>query len=793
MSPVKQLSHPLPSRLLPAAHAQPLPEHSPPQKLFCIREIPGHWGRASLVHTQRLTALLTSFPRCFSTAMTEAIIKEATGREDFGNIKELEIIFTHIPEIACLARLHSLRSLTRELPCSCQPPCTRMHLLPLSAVINTGLLSLRGLEPASDTLLRLVITNQPKLTELGDLRLPQLRDCLLHNNGLTSMAGLQHCPQIQRLWLNGNKVQHITHLDNASNLRELWLQQNALTDCWEGLQACSQLEVLGVAGNPIRNLAGLQRLQTLPSLRALSLTDLHFGSCPVASTEGYRHFVVAAVPQLTVVDERPVQAAEREGATKALLGLGDALAQRVRSIHEEYDRADAELDTRLARHAREAAAVVGDAVAQLQALARTAQEGKAMMRADYQGQISAPQRARADYSLALDIFERQVQRWGSAREAASAPALTAAQHAAALASDTAPWLCAVREAVPGLAPPLPPSAPVRRAAVAAAPAPTPRALLPSGLAMDYSALRRAGSPITAASSSWVPACVHCVLPGGKGDDLQEGGGSTLYAPLPPAGVAAAHSCRWSALQKAQTGACSSSAAPCLVFAHPSDAAAWGVAAGWAVGGVLGVAQLHVPLPQDVPVVHSDNGGSALLTLSAATAALATVGGPLALIRLEVGSGGAAAAEAAGTTPHWAAIVSDASDTMAAFSLRCCMALHVDAADVAAVAAAARLCNAWEQQHNQEAPAAAPSSPSTRPVPPPATFLSQASQMLDAAHTAYAAAAAGTGAAPPLSADEAAAEQRRAFARIMGTRRAIDSVRGAQETLLAQMAEGSAAQ
>jgi len=69
------------------------------------------------------------------------------------------------------------------------------------------------------------------------------------------------------------------------------------------------------------------------------------------------------------------------------------------------------------------------------------------------------------------------------------------------------------------------------------------------------------------------------------------------------------------------------------------------------------------------------------------------------------------------------------------------------------------------------------------------FLAQASQMLDRAQAAYEAAAAGTGPPPPLTADEAAAEQRRAFARIMGTRRAIDSVRSAQETLLAQMTEG----
>jgi len=654
-------------------------------------------------------------------------------------------------------------------------------------VINTGLLSLRGLEPVSDTLLRLVITNQPKLTELGDLRLPQLRDCLLHNNGLTSMAGLQNCPSIQRLWLNGNKLSTISHLDNAANLRELWLQRNELTDCWAGLQACKQLEVLAVAGNPIRNLAGLQRLQALPSLRSLSLEDLHFGSCPVAATEGYRHFVVATVPQLTVVDEQPVQDAEREGATKALLSLGDALKARVHGIREEYDRADVELDSRLARHAREAAAVVGDVVAQLQAVSRTVQEGKAMMRADYQGQISPGQRAQQDYALALDIFERQSDRWGQAREAAAEVATGQLQAAAAHAEQQAPWLCAVRTALPE-AVVLPPSAPCWKETVSAAAAPQARQLLPSGLAMDYSALRRAGSAITAASAEWVSACTHCVLGGVQGGAAPGAAAQSdsccLYAPLPAAHTAAAYMQQWHGLQAAQASSQPEHPSPAVLFAHPSDACAWACSQGWATAGVVGIAQVQVHLSQDTPMVHSDNGGSALLSTAAAAAALKSTAQPQALIRLEVGQG--TAGSPTGTaSEHWALLVSRAAAAQdVEFRLAACLALHLVASDAAAVASARKVSSQWEQQ--------GPSSPqqdASRPVPPPGVFLAQASQMLDRARAAYEAAADGSAPPPPPSAEEAAAEQRRAFARIMGTRRAIDSVKSAQATLLAQMTEG----
>ena len=58
----------------------------------------------------------------------------------------------------------------------------------------------------------------------------------------------------------------------------------------------------GLAGNPLSDFRQLSLLSppALPSLRCLSLSDIHFGRCPLADDEGYRAFVVTALTQVCV-------------------------------------------------------------------------------------------------------------------------------------------------------------------------------------------------------------------------------------------------------------------------------------------------------------------------------------------------------------------------------------------------------------------------------------------------------------------------------------------------------------
>lgn len=55
---------------------------------------------------------------------------------------------------------------------------------------------------------------------------------------------------------------------------------------------------LGLAGNPIVGVRHLSGLRGLPSLMELTLDDIHFGTCPVVTKEGYRHFIMCCLRQV---------------------------------------------------------------------------------------------------------------------------------------------------------------------------------------------------------------------------------------------------------------------------------------------------------------------------------------------------------------------------------------------------------------------------------------------------------------------------------------------------------------
>jgi len=204
---------------------------------------------------------------------------------------------------------------------ACYPPT------PGSAVIDTGMQTplCRGPEfqVVSSTLARLCITEQHGLRRLGPLRLPALRDLLLHSNALETLEGLEGCPRVQRLWVWGNRLKSLSGLHAQADLRELWAQDNRLERV-AGVEHLVSLQVIDVAGNPVSNLKDVQKLAHLPRLRSVSFADPHFGPCPVVSAAGYKEFVLLSLPRLTHLDGTTVGDSEREGADEVFLEQASA-------------------------------------------------------------------------------------------------------------------------------------------------------------------------------------------------------------------------------------------------------------------------------------------------------------------------------------------------------------------------------------------------------------------------------------------------------------------------------------
>lgn len=136
---------------------------------------------------------------------------------------------------------------------------------------------------------------------MDNIALPNLRELFLHRNAITKIGNLAGCPRLRKLWLFQNQIEAVTGLHAVPELQECWLQSNKLSKL-QGFDGLPQLSNLGLAGNQITDFKELKRLATLTSLRALSMSDIHFGRCPLADEAGYQEFVVLHLPQVTLLD-----------------------------------------------------------------------------------------------------------------------------------------------------------------------------------------------------------------------------------------------------------------------------------------------------------------------------------------------------------------------------------------------------------------------------------------------------------------------------------------------------------
>ena len=127
------------------------------------------------------------------------------------------------------------------------------------------------------------------------------------------MRGLAGLPQLDTLNLAGNQIADLAGLEACTALRTLVLADNALA-APEGaapLGACTALESLDLQGNQLEDgEALLAALRSLPRLKCLYLRDNPL----VSALRCYRKRVVAALPALTYLDDRPVFEVERRCA-----------------------------------------------------------------------------------------------------------------------------------------------------------------------------------------------------------------------------------------------------------------------------------------------------------------------------------------------------------------------------------------------------------------------------------------------------------------------------------------------
>jgi Leucine-rich repeat (LRR) protein len=168
---------------------------------------------------------------------------------------------------------------------------------------------------------------------MENLTLPNLRELFLHRNRIEAIEGLQQCPKLRRLWLFQNNISSIMGLNALPELEECWIQGNQITTLL-GIETISSLVSFAVSGNKIADFNEIHRLAGLNKLSALSLSDVHFGRCPIADDPAYKKFCICYLPQLSYLDGVQVTQDQQRMALSALSMEVSAYNDRMALVEE---------------------------------------------------------------------------------------------------------------------------------------------------------------------------------------------------------------------------------------------------------------------------------------------------------------------------------------------------------------------------------------------------------------------------------------------------------------------------
>ncbi|CAD7958212.1 unnamed protein product [Amoebophrya sp. A120] len=163
----------------------------------------------------------------------------------------------------------------------------------------------------------------------------KLRSLFIHENCLKSIDGIAHMQDLQTLNCCNNFIYKIENLPpNLSTLQiaNNQLGHNGLDDVRDLVG--SKIAVLDLQGNKIKEPELVQEvLEKMPELKVLYLK----GNPVVSAIKSYRKRVIAALPNLSYLDDRPVFKDERR-FSEAFVQGGLEAERAERKLHKEEER-----------------------------------------------------------------------------------------------------------------------------------------------------------------------------------------------------------------------------------------------------------------------------------------------------------------------------------------------------------------------------------------------------------------------------------------------------------------------
>ncbi|MEQ2287537.1 Protein tilB [Ameca splendens] len=165
--------------------------------------------------------------------------------------------------------------------------------------------------------------------EHNDCEIFSLEEVSLHQQDIERIEHIDRwCRELKILYLQNNLIPRIENLGRLKKLEYLNLALNNI-EVIENLEGCESLQKLDLTVNFVGLLSSVESLKHNIHLRELFLVGN-----PCTEFQGYRQYVVAALPQLKWLDGTEISRSERIRASQGL----EQARRRVREQENEYLR-----------------------------------------------------------------------------------------------------------------------------------------------------------------------------------------------------------------------------------------------------------------------------------------------------------------------------------------------------------------------------------------------------------------------------------------------------------------------
>ena len=181
--------------------------------------------------------------------------------------------------------------------------------------------------------------NLRSIENIGHMQL--LRCLFLQSNAITRITSLSRLKSLQMINLSNNLITRLENLAGIPKLHTLEISRNRLTTLSDisHLLLCRSITVLDLSFNRLSDARSMTVWEGMQSLHVLYLQGNPVTQQIADVWGGYRKYVLARIPALTFLDERPVQTNEhRTCAAWNTGGIELEMAERA-LIHDESETA----------------------------------------------------------------------------------------------------------------------------------------------------------------------------------------------------------------------------------------------------------------------------------------------------------------------------------------------------------------------------------------------------------------------------------------------------------------------